>query len=196
MHKNRMRCTVALAALAFSGLALSAPSNPIVNESSVQFSQWCSADLVCIDFYADVWETTDGSRTGYVSVIYQDPYNQAFLTVWCTGPQSSAAVSVKPGDGQSSVIATLDPSAPGCQGWSVGSAPSVLTLDLHGTFDGLVRRTLTGVETTYSSDPSIPTTKANYQQDCFSETLTGTATPYIGTSVEFAYVCTKHEGAR
>lgn len=192
MHKNRTWCSLALAAFVFTGLAFAAPSNQVISAVSID-GGGCTADYsICVGFSASISETTNGTRSGTVSGWWYDIYNSEFLIVNCSSVPKDVLVSVSPGNGNSSLTATIDPSGPDCQGSRTPGAPTVLTLNLSGTSGGGDHSSITGVETDYYGGVRY---QSDYQDDCFAETYGGTMTPSVDTSLQ-GLACARHSVVR
>jgi hypothetical protein len=118
----------------------------------------------CSGFTAEA-KDANGVLTGTVGAHYLVGPTLTFL--YCEGPEYANIISVNPGNGATTVNATLDPSAPSC----TGNYGATLHVRVTGTPDG-------GYSSTDSGDGKSEvlgsTHRYRFYGVAFSETFTGT----------------------
>ena len=162
------RCLISIA-LGASSTAFSAPpfgGSPVTKYDSTRDY---AAGTVCVSgacsgFTAEK-KDANGELTGTVGAHYLVGGILTFL--YCEGPEYANIISVNPGNGATTVNATLDPSAPGC----TGNYGATLHLSVTGTPDGSYSSTESG-----DGKSEVPgsTHRYRFYGAAFGETFTGT----------------------
>lgn len=133
----------------------------------------------CATFSAMTFEDPDGTPNAAISVFFQAPGTSSVIS--CEGPDS-VELSLSP-NGITSIVATLDPSSPGCTSEGVSMPVSV---NLAGQPNGESHLVDRGVRT--EETPS-GTVKVNFFGESWSETFNGTIGsvegPFGGSAIHF-----------
>lgn len=177
-------CIVA-AAISAAPLALGAPAaNPMDTKfkSVFNFALGTTCDpsgTFCHAIAALVYDDEYGVLQGHLESEYYTP--QAKLSyVHCTGPAYASALSLNPEQGTLTINATLDPSAPGCEGFNSSS----LIVNITGKPAGTFHRGSTATTVEEYPDHSIRFTN---HSDQFDETFTGTNGLFTGVFSGFVF---------
>jgi hypothetical protein len=173
-------------------LAYSAPFNVNLFNAATQitqsrtfynsaFASLCNDQHMCVQLDSLSFDDDSGALQGYVSVIFYNDVSGAYSQITCSGTGYGKSTSLNAGNGNTTVSATLDPSAQGCTSTNI-SAP--ITVNIFGQPNGLQSQTATGVSTFV--DPS-GTFKQNFTSNLYIETFSGAigslSGPFPGTSV-------------
>jgi hypothetical protein len=125
--------------------------------------------LTC--FFAN---SRDGLLQGDIQVFNFSSGSFSFIA--CSGTAYAGIVSVNPGNGNTIVKATLNPSDPSClsRNWNVGT----ITVNLSGRYtDGGFRSSSDSKTTNFSNGTTF---RFNNTSDAFEETFTGSITGFSG----------------
>jgi hypothetical protein len=126
----------------------------------------CDAAGNCSEFSVWIYEDLDGVTQGVVSSSYRSA-STTLSFVTCRGPAYANAASLNPGNGRSTVNATLNPSSADCNSFNA----STVVIDLTGNPDGTVHTTTEG-----TSKGELPDLKESYsfRTEMFGESFVGT----------------------
>lgn len=119
-------------------------------------------------FSAYTYDDPSGVAQGSVSTTSYNYLTSVYSYIFCSGPAYANAVSVNPGNGNSSVNVTLDPASPSCYSYNV-AAP--VTISVAGRADGTSDYHSAG---TYKQTHLGVTWKGNYQYDQYQSAFNGT----------------------
>lgn len=169
MKFSYLTACLASVALGASSTAFSAPplgGSPVTKfGTTTDYAQGSvCVSGACSGFAAET-KDANGVLTGTVEAYYLAGPALTFL--YCQGPEYANVVSVNPGNGATTVNATLDPSAPGC----TGNYGATLHVSFTGTPDGSYSSTNSGDGK--SEVPGLTQTYRFYGA-VFSEAFTGT----------------------
>jgi len=183
MKTRYIAACVLAATMGVGPLAYGAPigsNGPVVtqfrstNESASGFNG-CAAN-VCVSFFAQAFDDMNGVAQGFVQAVFQDLNNGQFVFISCSGPAFANSVSVNQSNGNASVSATLDPSAPGCSSFNVFFG--TVTLNLTGQADGNFHL---GQDGTFIQEFGGQSVKGKFTSDQFGETFNGAVGSVSGT---------------
>ncbi|MGK6310017.1 hypothetical protein [Variovorax sp. DT-64] len=156
-------------ALGASSTAFSAPplgGSPVTKHHTTRdYAQGAvCVSGACSGFIAET-KDANGVLTGTVEAYYLAGPTLTYLH--CEGPEYANILSINPGNGATTVNATLDPSAPGC----TGTYGATLHLSFTGTPDGTYSSTTSG-----DGKSEVPgsTHRYRFNEHVFSEAFTGT----------------------
>ena len=167
----RIRSVAAASTLAFAigaaPLASGAPSDVARFKRTQLQAQGGSCDAAgnCSEFSVWIYEDLDGVTRGVVSSSYRTPSTMlSFIT--CQGPAYTSAASLNPGNGRSTISATLNPSSADCNSLNA----STVVINLIGNPDGTVHTTSEG-----TSNTELPDLKGTYsfRTEMFGESFVG-----------------------
>ena len=169
MKSSYLTACLVSVALSASSTAFSAPplgGSPVTKYDTTRDHAQGSVCIsgACSGFFAET-KDANGVLTGTVEAYYLAGPTLTFL--YCEGPEYANIVSVNPGNGATTVNATLDPSAPGC----TGTYGATLRVSFTGTPDGSYSSTNSGDGK--SEVPGLTQTYRFYGA-VFSEAFTGT----------------------
>lgn len=163
------RCIVA-SALGTSPLAFAAPGGQAVvtQFKTASTAIYASAEVGGIQYglTAQNYDDMDGVQQAFIAVDRFDYNTFSYSFIVCSGPAYVNTVTVNKVSGASSVVAYLDPAAPGCYGFN--SAP--VTVNLSGNPTGGYSSSEAGSATTQSSGGVWRT---SFQSDVFDENFSG-----------------------
>jgi hypothetical protein len=120
-------------------------------------------------FYARSYDDLSGVPQGEISVFTYLSDN-SYSSIYCSGTAYAGIVSTNPGNGNTTVKATLNPSDPSCSSSNWNAGP--VTVNLSGTYvNGGYRSSNIGKSTEHDSNGA--TYSYDSKDDSFDDTFTG-----------------------
>jgi len=145
-------------------------------------------------FSASTFQDAQGVVTAGISFFWQDSVLNIFSVCVCTGDKYLTAASVNSGSGQVNIAFTIDlGSDPSCQLFA-GVALPAFSINVSGRPSGDYHETRTGTNFLQTRDAigQVLTTKSNFQQDCYVESMSGTVSLVGAVTDSEGFACATH----